>query len=224
MTLAEVLVELETMGTAQNRKVYARHGVSGEMFGVSYANLGKLRKQIKVDHQLALGLWESGYHDARVLATMVADPEQVSGPLLEDWARDLDNYVLTDALSSVAARSRQAMRKMQKWTRSRNEWVAAAGWNLLAQLALSDREQDHDFYAGYLELVEQRIHTSKNRVRHSMNSALISIGLRSPALERKALAAAKRIGKLEVDHGETGCKTPDAVVYIQRAKQRRKKP
>ena len=77
MNVKQALAKLKALGTAQNRKVYARHGVTREAFGVSYANLGKLVREIKVDHELALGLWKSGNHDARVLATMVADPEEV---------------------------------------------------------------------------------------------------------------------------------------------------
>ena len=69
----------------------------------------------------------------------------------------------------------------------------------------------------YLDTIESRIHGSRNRTRYSMNSALIAIGIRSPRLERKAQAAARRIGEVQVDHGETGCKTPDAAAYIEKA-------
>ena len=77
MTEKQVMQRLKRDGTAQNRKVYSRHGVQEPMFGVSYANLDKLRKQIKVDHELALKLWASGNHDAKVLATMIADPNRL---------------------------------------------------------------------------------------------------------------------------------------------------
>ncbi|HBY07660.1 MAG TPA: DNA alkylation repair protein, partial [Chloroflexi bacterium] len=72
MNFDETMQALETMGTAQNRKIYARHGVGENMFGVSVANLKTLKKQIKKDHTLALQLWSSGNHDARYLATMIA--------------------------------------------------------------------------------------------------------------------------------------------------------
>jgi 3-methyladenine DNA glycosylase AlkD len=68
MTEKEILAELRSLGTEQNRKIYSRHGVQGEMFGVSYANLEKLRKKIKTDHMLAGQLWAAGNHDARILA------------------------------------------------------------------------------------------------------------------------------------------------------------
>ena len=223
MKLPEVMKELKTMGTAQNRKVYARHGVGESMFGVSYADLGKLAKRIKTDHDLAIGLWESGNHDARVLATMVADPAAVTSRMLDAWCRELDNYILTDAFSGLAARTSFARKKMDLWIRSEKEWTARSGWNLVGQGAMRDAEIPDGDLEIRLRTVEARIHKSKNRVRDAMNGALIAIGMRNANLEKKALAAAGRIGKVDVDHGETGCKTPDAAAYILKAKARGRK-
>ena len=72
--LAQLLHEMESLGTAQNRKIYARHGVAGGQYGLSFANLKKLQKRTKKDHALSLALWETANHDCRILATMVADP------------------------------------------------------------------------------------------------------------------------------------------------------
>src|SRR5690606_9859111 len=99
MQLDEVMAQLEALGTEQNRKTYARHGVKSAMFGVSYANLDKLKKKIKVDHPLAEALWATGNHDARVLATKIADPQQPDLAHLQAWAHDLDSYVICDAFS-----------------------------------------------------------------------------------------------------------------------------
>ena len=73
MTTDQALAALRKAGTAQNVKVYGRHGVKGDAFGVSYAELGRLHKTIGTDHGLARALWATGNHDARVLATMIAD-------------------------------------------------------------------------------------------------------------------------------------------------------
>jgi 3-methyladenine DNA glycosylase AlkD len=222
MTAKSVLAELKALGTAQNRKVYARHGVGSKTFGVSYANIGKLKKKIKEDHVLAQQLWKSGYHDARVLATMIADPAETSSATLDQWIQNLDNYVVTDAFSGLASRTAHAPAKMKKWMRSRDEWVGTAGWNLVTRSALRDGSDDEVFLASCLETIEAKIHKAKNRVRYSMNNALIAIGARSASLEKQAIAAAKRIGVVEVDHGETGCKTPDARAYIAKAKARKR--
>lgn len=217
MKLSETLRALKGYGTQQNCKVYRRHGVDGDVYGVSYANLGKLQKAIGQDQDLALGLWDSGVHDARVLATMVADPLAMKSGDLDRWSKSLDNYVVTDAFAKLVSASRFARSKMEKWIRSRNEWIASAGWGVAGSLALQDAGLNEDEMEGLLETIETGIHEQKNRVRHAMNMALISIGLHDEAFRRKAKAAAGRIGKVEVDHGETNCKTPDAAAYIDKS-------
>lgn len=229
MNLQETMAELEALGTAQNRKVYGRHGVAEPMFGVSYGNLDKLKKKIGKDTELAAELWKTGNHDARVLATKVADPGEVGEERLAAWVEDLDNYVLTDAFSSLAALTPHAAALTRRWTASSGEWVAAAGWNLVASLAQQGAEKsgvtDAEL-ADRLDEIEAGIHQAPNRARHSMNQALISIGAYRPALTDRAQAVAEAIGTVEVDHGETGCKTPAAGPYIEktRAHLERKKP
>ena len=98
-----VLAKLEALGTAQNRKVYARHGVGEPMFGVSFAHLRKLGKKLRHDHDLARALWASGNHDARVLALAVANPAEAGLGEIETWAGEVDNYVLIDEFAAFVA-------------------------------------------------------------------------------------------------------------------------
>jgi len=222
MNANEVMRELQTLGTEQNRKIYRRHGVGENMFGLSYANLGALKKKIKTDHALAEALWASGNHDARVLATMIADPAQMTDRDLEAWARDLDNYVIVDNFVGLAAKTAFVRKKADKWSKSKDEWIGRAGWHLIGQLAMHDPDLPDDDFEAHLAVIERDVHTRKNRVREAMNNTLIAIGIRNAALQKKAIAAAKRIGAVDVDHGETGCKTPDAVPYILKAAARKK--
>jgi 3-methyladenine DNA glycosylase AlkD len=217
----DVLQQLESLGKEQARKIYRRHGVGDNQYGVSYADLGKLKKRIKTDHALALTLWASGIHDARVLATMIADPQQADSAMLDAWARDLDNYVITDAFSTYVAATPFAQQQAERWIQSADEWIATAGWNLMGSLAGNDRALPDSYFEPYLATIERSLHTSPNRVRYAMNNVVITIGLRSDALEGQAVAAAGRIGKVIVDHGQTSCKTPDAIAYIAKTKAHR---
>ena len=160
-------------------------------------------------------------HDARVLAALIADPSQADASLLDSWANDLDSYVVTDTFSGFVGKTALAFDKAEQWTRSEAEWAGRAGWHLVAHLALKDPDLPDAYFTAHLATIEREIHTRKNRVRDAMNNALIAIGIRNDALEEQALAAAARIGKVEVDHGETGCKTPDAAPYIRRTLARR---
>jgi 3-methyladenine DNA glycosylase AlkD len=221
MTLQEVVRELEGLGTAQNRRIYAKHGVGENMYGVSYADLEKLKKKIKVDHDLAVELWATGNHDARVLATKVGDPARLDSKTLESWVKSLRNYTETDAFVSIAGKSSHAKAKGEAWATSPKEWIGRAGWLLLASVANDEADLPDAYFEPLVETIEREIHTRKNRVRDAMIYALIGIGQRNERLEKSVAAATSRIGKVEVDHGETGCKTPDPVDYIRRIKARR---
>lgn len=207
---------LEAAGTSQNRKVYARHGVKNAMHGVSFADLGKLAKRIKTDHALAQELWRSDNHDAMLLATKISDPARLTSAEAERWVKALGNYIVTDALAGLVAHSPVAHTKMEKWTASKGEWVSSAGWTIMCHIAMNDASLADSYFDPYIKTIESAIHGRPNRTRHAMVMALISIGIRNEALQKKAVAAAKRIGKVHVDHGETGCKTPDVEEYIAR--------
>lgn len=223
MNCNQVMKELESLGTAQNRKVYARHGASENMFGVSFGNLEKLRKQIKTDHALAGQLWASGNHDAQVLATLIADPQSITDKEAEAWAKDLGNYGIAEMFGRLVVKSSLGLKKAEKWHKAKDEWIASAGWRMISNLAMEDQQLPDDYFDQYLEMIANGIHQQKNRVRYEMNGALIAIGLRNEKLEKKAVAVAKKIGKVEVDHGETDCKTPDAAEYIAKALAHRHK-
>jgi 3-methyladenine DNA glycosylase AlkD len=236
----EVMEQLAALGTEQTRRTYVRHGATGELFGVLYSDLRKLQKRYGTDQALAEALWVTGNHDARVLATMVADPAAMAAPAtgatgatpatrgepkIASWAAQVANRPLLDAVAELAARTPNAVETMAAWIAADAEWVAATGWQVLAILAARGNGTIDDATFGrYLRQIESTIHRTPNWVRHAMNGALIAIGLRSQGLQAEALAAAQRIGKVVVDHGQTACKTPDAISYIRRAVLRRSEP
>ncbi len=211
-----ILGELEALGTEQARKTYMRHGVSDNTFGVSYSDLGKFQKKLKTNHDIALDLWDSGIHDAQVLALMIADPQQADSKMLDTWSRTLNNYAITDAFVGYVAKTRFAQQKAELWMQSDGEWISTSGWNLLGSLATADTTLPNSYFVDYIATIERDLHASKNYTRYAMNNVLIAIGTRNPALQANAVAAARRIGKVQVDHGLTNCKTPDAASYIQK--------
>jgi len=217
--LAEIMQALEALGNPQTHKIYSRHGVTGAQFGISAANMQTLSKRMKKDHGLALQLWATDNHDARILALLVADPNSVEEATLDSWVHQLTNYVICDAFTSFAAQTRFLQPKAESWIDADGEWIESAGWGLLSHLASQSALPD-SYFEPYLVRIERDIHHAKNRVRYAMNGALITIGVRTSGLEMLMLPSAERIGEVIVDHGETGCKTPDAVDYIAKVKAR----
>lgn len=220
-TTERVMSDLEAAGTEQNRKIYRRHGAGDNQFGVSYATLGAMEKQIKReknparDHILGLELWATGNLDARVLALRLADPTRMNDDALIQWVHEVNDYGMADALGAFASRSANAHALGYAWIDAGHEWIETAGWNILHHLIASGELTDAECEA-LLVRIEQDIHTARNRVRYAMNTAIIAIGIRGGGLYTGAMASAHTIGPVIVDHGQTGCKTPDAATYINK--------
>lgn len=215
MSVAETMKALEKAGSAQTRKIYARHGAQEPMFGVSFATVRELVKRIGVDQELARALWETGNHDARILAVKIADPAQMTSAELDRWAGDMTMRMCCSYVASLAAEGPHGPAKAVEWlapgSPRRN-----AGWVLAGFLASRDPTTPDSVFLARLAEIEKTIHTAANSDREAMNMAVIQIGCRNAALRKAALAAAKRIGKVEVDHGDTDCKTPDAAASIEK--------
>ncbi|MEK7469938.1 MAG: DNA alkylation repair protein [Planctomycetota bacterium] len=217
MTLAETMAALKKAGSEQTRKTYARHGAEAPMFGVSFATLKTLYNRIKVDHDLALALWDTGNFDARNLAVKIVDPAKMSPADLDRWAKSPTASMCGGYVAHVAVEGPHARAKADAWLTATNEWLRCSGWRLVAAMAQKDEATPEGWFLERLAEIEKTIHTAPNAERATMNQTVIAIGCRSASLRKAATAAAKRIGKVEVDHGDTSCETPDSAQYIDKA-------
>lgn len=217
LSLAEVMEQLQSAGSEQTRKTYARHGVQQPMFGVSFASLKALMKRIGVDHELALALWETGNFDARNLAVKIVDPAQMSLAQLDTWALDPGARMCSGYVANVAVEGPHAQACVKRWLAAANETKRCVGWGLVCALAMRDATMNDAAFSRWMIQIEAVIHKASNAEREAMNHAVIAIGCRSADLRKAASEAAQRIGKVEVDHGDTACKTPDAASYIDKA-------
>ncbi|MCA9050164.1 MAG: DNA alkylation repair protein [Planctomycetaceae bacterium] len=221
MDLDSVMSRLKSLGTAQNVKVYKRHGAGENVFGVSCAELKKLAKKIGQDHDLATELWETGNSDARSLAMMVADPDEVTPTLATQWMKDVDYYLHGNEVAAVVAQSDCGLSKMRQWRKQKSEYARATGYAILACMLKDDPDSvDEVECERILKDIELEIHRSPNRARHSMVMAVIAIGIYKEDLRDAAIECGDRIGDVDVDHGETDCKTPKIGPYIARAVKR----
>ncbi|MCA9705142.1 MAG: histone H1-like repetitive region-containing protein [Myxococcales bacterium] len=216
MQPTDVMRRLEQLGDEQTRKTYRRHGADGALFGVRWSELYALQKQIGVDHPLALALWETGNHDARTLATLVADPSACTAAQLDAWQAACSYPAINGAVSTLAARSPLAPTLGARWRKAKADLRSAAGWDVIGTLCAPGSAVDDAWLRPLLQEIRTGIARAPNRTRYAMNNALISMGGYRPALRDEALAIAREIGKVEVDHGDTSCKTPDAASYIEK--------
>ncbi len=193
--VAKLLDELRAMGSEHDRAGMARYGINVEdAFGVSVHELRRIAKRLGTDHRLALALWETGNHEARLLACFVDDPAAVTEAQLEGWVAALDSWDVCDqATTSLFDRTPHAWRKAVEWAGRDAEWVKRAGFSLMAGLAVHDREAGDAAFLGLLPLVERGAFDERNFVKKAVNWALRNIGKRNPALHAAAVACGERI-------------------------------
>ncbi|MCA9084378.1 MAG: DNA alkylation repair protein [Planctomycetaceae bacterium] len=221
MDLETVMEQLKSLGTAQNVKTYQRHGAGSNVFGVSFADLRKLAKKISTNHDLAVELWDTGNTDARSLAMMIADPDEVTPTLATQWMKDVDYYLHGTEVAAVVARSEAGLSKMRQWRKQKSEYARATGYAILTCMLKDDPDSiDDDECLRIIKDIELEIHRSPNRARHAMVMAVIAIGVYKRDLSDDAMEAGERIGVVEVDHGDTDCTTPGIKPYIAKTLKR----
>jgi hypothetical protein len=137
---------------------------------------------------------------------------------LNRWRRASNQRFLSMSFTSLAARSKAGLPCALQWIDGRDEYEQAAGWGTLAGLA-SSRVVADDTFAPLLPRLEVVMHELPNMARYYANNCLIAIGGR-PELTAAAMAVARKVGRVEVDHGDTECKTPVATEYIVKMSQR----
>ena len=222
MTAEEVLAELESLGTEQTKKTFLRHGATEPMFGVKIGDMKPIQKRIKRDHQLSLDLFSSGVGDAQYLAGLIADPPAMTKAQLKAWAKAATWQMVREyVVAGVAAESRFAVELAEEWIASKKEEIATIGWATYSHFVsvAPDDQLDLDRLRDLLKHVGDDIHEAANRTRYVMNGFVISVGSHVKPLLKEAKAAAKKIGAVSVNVGDTACKVPLATEYIAKVEK-----
>ena len=220
MNLKEAIQQLEALGSKQTRKTWCRHGAVEPMFGVKFGDLTKLQKRIKVDQVLALELWHTGNHDARLLACMVADASAITETELKAWASEVKDSSTAEALAAFASRTPMAAKLREAWLADPK--LQRAGWSLVGHCAKDGTSLDEASSLDFLKRIEADIHQAENWTRRTMMYVLIGIGGRNATLRKAAEEAIRRIGPVAFDPGNTACEFPDPLPYIAKIWSRKK--
>jgi 3-methyladenine DNA glycosylase AlkD len=220
-TVTSIMSELKKKGKESTRKIYARHGMATEnMYGVSVADLKVIAKTIKGQQELACELYATGNLDAMYLAGMVADGSKMNPKELNAWAEGAANLqmIAEYTVPWVAMENPQGRELALQWMKSKKECVACSGWCAYSGLLASKPDEALDLaeIRDLLNVIVKGIKSAQNRVRYRMNGFVIAVGTYVKPLLKEAKEAARRIGEVSVDVGETACNVPLATAYIEK--------
>ena len=172
-----------------------RFGIdSSSAFGVGMPVLREMAKSYKNDHALALDLWQTGYHEARILASIIADPKVLTQSQMDDWVKDFYSWDLCDQVcGNLFARSSFAVEKIEEYSCNKEEFIKRAGFALIASYAVKGKTVPDEIFMSFLPIIEREAWDNRNYVKKAVNWALRQIGKKNINLCEAALSTAHRI-------------------------------
>jgi 3-methyladenine DNA glycosylase AlkD len=191
------LAWLKRNGTKKGRDGMARYAIpSDKAFGVSVSSIQKLAKQLGKSHELAIALWETGWYEARMLTAYVDETARVTPAQMDRWAKDFDNWAIVDTLCfALWDRTPHAWNKVAQWSAKRAEFVKRAAFAMLWSLAVHDKQAGNNQFVEGLALIERAAADERNFVKKAANMALRAVGKRNAALNKAAVAVARRLAE-----------------------------
>ncbi len=195
MQIDEILANLKQQANPEAVAGMARFGIRGQVvYGISLPTLRALAKSIGRNHELAQQLWDSGVHEAQLLATLVDVPASVTTAQMERWVAEFDSWDVCDqCCSNLFGETPFAGQKISEWTERDEEFVKRAGFVLMAVLAVHDKKAPNAQFEAYLPVIARHAQDERNFVKKAVNWALRQIGKRNLGLNASAVAAAQTI-------------------------------
>jgi len=195
MSVTEIIQALTDRSNPVYLEGMKRFGIdSSKALGVPMPEIRKLAKSIKKNHALALDLWETGIHEARIMASLIDDPKRVTPQQIDAWVNDCHSWDLCDQVcGNLFDRTVFAMEKALLYSSHNEEFIKRAGFVLMAEFAVHNKKAENEVFIALLPLIEREAWDDRNFVKKAVNWALRQIGKRNPELRMAAIASANRI-------------------------------
>lgn len=198
MTTKQIITELKNHSNPKDREGMARFGINlKHALGVRVPVMRSLAKKIGKNHQIALELWQTKIHEARILASMIDDPKEVSGKQMEQWVKEFNSWDSCDqCCMNLFDKLPVAWKKAIEWANRKEEFVRRAGFALMACLAWHDKQAKDKDFEKFFSVIKKYATDERNFVKKAVNWALRQIGKRNANLKIKAIKMAEEIKKI----------------------------
>lgn len=199
-SVEEVLDELASRSRPDQLQAMARYGLKADRrLGVRVPELRKIAKGLGQDHQLAQELWATGIPEARMVASMIDEPEVVTEAQMDRWVQDLDSWDVCDQVCmNLFEKTPLAWKKVRDWSQREEEFVKRAGFALLACLAWHNKDAPDETFVGLIPVICEGASDGRNYVKKAVSWALRNTGKRNPHLHGIALEAAAELQAMDL--------------------------
>jgi len=197
MNYQDIVKELKKKANRKNKEGMVRFGISLKgTLGVSVPVLRKMAKNIGKDHNLALRLWDSGIHEARLLAVFIE--EGISEKQMDKWVKDIDSWDICDqACGNLFDKTPFVHKKIDQYIKNEKEFIRRVGFVLMATLSVHDKKMTDKEFERFFPLIKKYSIDERNFVKKAVNWALRQIGKRNLVLNKKAIKVCKELQKID---------------------------
>jgi Predicted DNA alkylation repair enzyme len=215
MTKVEVFQIMESQKNERGIAHWQKMNNPLTSFGLGLTQLKKIAKQVGRNHDLALELWKSDNYDARNLATMVDEPKKVSRQQVENQVAEMETWMFSHVYCSNLMPKLSFLQELvEDWKGDKDEMRRRCAYLGLYQLAKNNKKLTDEYFEAYIKLIEKDLKKEAIYVKDAMNSALYMMGMRSKALNKRAVEVAQKIGKVEIDYGDNSCEALDVHKHL----------
>ena len=217
MNLSELIDILNEMADPRALASWERLNLQSKdkYLGTGLSKVKERAKKITKDHSLAMECWRSDIYDAKMMACFIDEPKKIIPDEADEILQSIDVWGLGDQyVKNQVAKTSFKVAKAEQWANDKREYVRRGGYLLIQILAKEDESLPDTWFETYLRHIEN-LQKEANFVKERMAYALMSIGARNQSLHKKALEIAKKAGEIKIDYGDTSCKSPDVLPYLQ---------
>jgi 3-methyladenine DNA glycosylase AlkD len=195
----DVIMELRRLADPAVAKGLIRFGLPAQKaLGITAPRLRALAKRIGRNQALSLKLWTTGIHEARVLAALIGEPDEVTKRQMARWARDFDSWGVCDACCVVLfVHTPHSMEMAFRWSRDKREYVKRAGFVLMASMAVHQKALADREFVPMLRAIREQSADERGFVKKAVNWALRQIGKRNLHLNMLAIETGTKIQSLD---------------------------
>jgi 3-methyladenine DNA glycosylase AlkD len=219
-TVHNILEELNKLAYEKRKDMYLKQGIKENIIGVNLGDLRKIANKIKMDHSLALQLWETDVYEARVIASKLLDPTRLSLSDLERLITSTQSGPVIDELSfQIFEQIDNQINLFDKWITNEDPRYKRAGWNM-GIILNHESKFNQEKLIEIVNNIENNLAQATLDYQFAMNRCLCEVGIKHDSLTEKCISVGEKLGIYKDMKVSKGCTSPYAPIWINTVRKK----
>ncbi|KFN91576.1 DNA alkylation repair protein [Tetragenococcus muriaticus] len=166
--MKEIMSELQSYPSEKYKENVVRLGIPRESsMGVPMISIRKMARKVNKNNQLAWQLWETDYHEAKLLATFLSEVNKLTYQDINRLMSDVISWDLCDHLcKELIFKLHNYLEFVLEWVKSSKIYYKRAAFTLIATSVIHEKDIHTETMNVYLSLIsnysqDSHVHVKK---------------------------------------------------------------